>query len=86
MGHFILSLVFFDSAFDVISSVSAVDMFANLCLLYFYLALSFSHYLLRKLHFQSPCYLLFCFFFLPRMRTGWSMSIEAKSSFSFSGL
>ena len=30
--YFMLSSVFFVSGFDVISSVSAVDMFANLCL------------------------------------------------------
>ena len=32
-----LSLVFFVSAFDVISSISAVNMFANLCLFIFLL-------------------------------------------------
>ena len=32
-----LSLVFFVSAFDVISSISAVDMFANFCLFIFLL-------------------------------------------------
>ena len=38
--HILLSLVFFVSAFVVISSISAVDMFANLCLfISFYLAL-----------------------------------------------
>ena len=76
-----LSLAFFVSAFDVISSISAVDMFANLCLFIFLLgSVSVTNFFGKVLHFQSPCY-LYCF--LPSMCTGWSMSIEAKSSFSF---
>ena len=54
-------------------------MLANLCLCR--LCVFIANFL-GKLHFQSPIGCLFvCFFVL--LRTGWSISIEAKSSFSF---
>ena len=84
MGHFMLSLVFFVSAFDLISSISSVDMFANLCLFIFLtwlcilVAIFFGNFTFNHRVIYSV--------FLPHMRTGWSTSIEAKSSFLFSGL
>ena len=74
-----LSLVLFVSAFVVISSVSAIDMFANLCLFIFLLGSVFSS--LTSSETSLSITVLFV-----RLRTGWSLSIEAKSSFSFSRL
>ena len=59
-------------------------MFANLCLFLFLLGSVFQ--LLSSSETSLSITVLFILFFLPCMRTGWSMSIEAKSSFSFSGL
>ena len=55
-----LSLVFFVSPFVVISSISAVDMFAILCLFLFstWFCVFIANFFGK--HFQSPCY-LYCY-------------------------
>ena len=71
-----LSLVFFVSAFVVIPSISAVNMFSNLCLFMFLLGSVFP-----SLTSSETSLSIYVFFVLLR-----AFSIEAESSFSFSRL